>query len=193
MLDRTLFAPTVLDESTRARLRGRFDTIVRDLNLSEPCELLFRRSPQVGANAFALPSGAVVLTDEIVELAVDDDELVTVLAHELGHVAYRHALRQVLQSSTVALLTVALTNDAGTVSSAVATIPTLLVEMQFSREFEREADDFALAFLHTHAIDPAHFADLLDRLEGKTDGTMSFLSTHPSAAARAARFRRPSP
>ncbi len=48
----------------------------------------------VGANAFALPSGIVVMTDELVELAKTDDELVAVLAHEIGHVRGRHALRQ---------------------------------------------------------------------------------------------------
>lgn len=51
-------------------------------------------APQIGANAFALPDGTLVVTDELVELAGDnDDEVLAVLAHELGHIHERHGLR----------------------------------------------------------------------------------------------------
>ena len=67
-------------------------------SLPEP-RLEFRASPALGPNAFALPSGIIVVTDELVTLAHDDREILAVLGHELGHVAHRHVMRQLLQSS----------------------------------------------------------------------------------------------
>ena len=49
-------------------------------------QLEFRHGGYIDANAFALPSGIIVMTDELVELAKSDDELISVLAHEIGHV-----------------------------------------------------------------------------------------------------------
>ena len=72
------------------------------------------------ANAFALPSGIVVLTDELEALAQHDDELSAVFAHEIGHVVHRHSMRMVIQHSASALLMLGLLGDVNSATSVVA-------------------------------------------------------------------------
>ena len=55
-------------------------------------------------NAFALPGGIIVVFDELVELAGDDDRVLGVLGHELGHVVHRHSTRQLLQALGLAAI-----------------------------------------------------------------------------------------
>jgi Zn-dependent protease with chaperone function len=186
LLDRTVFQPAESDDATQERLRERFAALVPVG--ARHYELLFRHGGAIGANAFALPDGSIVVTDELIETADNDDEIVAVLAHEIGHVVYRHSLRQALQNSTVALLALAITSDAGSVSSVVAGLPTLLVQTKFSRDFEREADAYAFALLREKNISPEHLAKLLGRIEaqsGAKGSPFDFLSTHPSLEERA--------
>jgi Zn-dependent protease with chaperone function len=144
------------------------------------------------------PSGIVVLTDELVKIAKNDDEIVAVLAHELGHVERRHTMRHILQSSATGLVMATLTGDILSVTSLSATLPTALVEAKFSRDFEREADDAAARYLKTNGIPLRRFADILQRLQteydkktgkGKEEETFTgYLSTHPQTRERIERF-----
>ena len=112
----------------------------------------------------------MVLTDELVALAERDEELVAVLAHEIGHVVHRHGLRQTIQSSMLAISVILLTGDLSSASAFVAALPTALAESRFSREFEREADDYALEYLLAAGVSPTHFARMLSRLEEQAGG-----------------------
>lgn len=192
MLDRTFFAPSRLSEQRQQALRALFINTTADLPDGERLQLVFRSSPRIGANAFALPSGTIVITDELVSLARRDDELVAVLAHEIGHVMHRHAVRRVLQDSTVVLIIAAVTGDVTSITSLAATIPTVLVEAKYSRDFEREADEYALQHLHAHSIAPHYFADILLRMENAKPSRgdiPDYLSTHPATEERILLFQ----
>jgi Zn-dependent protease with chaperone function len=163
LLDRTHFHPTKLDEKTRARLMNHFAPALsqnKNLNL----KVSFRGGGAIGANAFALPDGSVVFTDEIVHLAKNDDELLAVLAHEIGHVKYRHAMRAAIQGSVISFGVAMLTGDLSAASNLLAGLPVLITTMSYSRNFEREADDNSLLFLDANHIPRHHFVDLMDRL-----------------------------
>ena len=191
ILDRAHLEPSALDEATRARIRDLFAGVIRDGPEGYAPRLVFRRGRTLGPNALALPSGTVILTDELVDLTEHSGELVAVLAHEVGHLVERHALRQAIQDSIVVLLVVALTGDVSSTSTLVAAVPTLLVEAQFSRAFELEADAYALAYLQRAGIDPAHFANLMRRMGDSASGgasITSFFSTHPASEERISRF-----
>jgi predicted Zn-dependent protease len=133
-----------------------------------------------------------VLTDELVQLAGDDRELVGVLAHELGHIEQRHALRSVLQKSALSLAVSLFTGDVS--SSFAAALPSFLLEARYSREFEREADAFAVEKLRAAGIDPAHLARMLERLRahaGEPDHPLiGYLQTHPPTPERIDAIRR---
>ena len=104
-----------------------------------PVTLHFRNAPDIGANAFALPGGDVVVTDGLVELATSPEQVAAVVAHELGHVAHRHGLRNMVQASILAALVSYWTGDFSSLATAGATA---VLSAAYSRDFEREADDY---------------------------------------------------
>lgn len=186
LLDRSFLAPTELGADTQERLRAEFERMTSSNPGGMTYKLEFRLGRRVGANALALPSGTVVLTDELVKLAQDEREVLAVLAHEVGHVVHRHALRRIIQDSIVSLLLFGLTGEVSSVSTLIAALPVMLVEAGYSQAFEREADAYALEFLKAHELDPLHFKNLLSRLDPRKDsgGPAKYFSTHPPAAER---------
>ena len=204
ILEQRVFAPSQLPEPRRERLRRRFAAFVSGVPMDTPIHVIFRdASKSIGANALALPSGTVIFTDQLVRLARNDDELVAVLAHEMGHVANRHGMRQTIQGSALGVLSVLIFGDVSSVSSAVVALPVLLTRLGYSRQFEREADAYAVDALRRQGIALEHFRDSLLRLgrptpcapkgeprtDCKSDETKGgrfdgYLSTHPPTRER---------
>jgi len=186
-LDRLFFEPSQLPAGQRDRLVERLAAITGPLQHGEQYRLIFRHSPRLGANALALPSGTIVVTDGLVRLAQDENELVAVMAHEVGHVVHRHGLRHILQNSAVALLVATVTGDIASLSALAATVPTVLVEAKYSRAFELEADQYAVDYLRLHGIAPRHFANILRRLQeasSSAEPALGYLSSHPATSER---------
>jgi Zn-dependent protease with chaperone function len=188
ILDRTAFEPSKLPAARQNDIAAAFARL-RLANGRPPTQtMVFRDSEGLGANALALPSGVIIVTDGLVTLAKDAREILGVLAHEAGHIERRHGLRQLLQNSTVTLFIAWYVGD---VSSLVATAPTLLLQAKYSRDFEREADAYAAEVMRANGISLAHLADILERLEnGRSPGrtlkrvTTDYLSSHPTTADR---------
>lgn len=186
ILDAQVFGPSALTAERRERLRQVFADVVDAVGDRQPYRLEFRVGNRLGPNAVALPSGIVIVTDELVVLADDDDELAAVMAHEVGHARHRHALRALVQNSLVAgLLFLALGDPSGATAIA-AGIPTLVVERSYSREFEREADDVAFDYLAARGIPDRRLTGLLERLNAAAGGpdAPGWLASHPRAEER---------
>ncbi|MFA5529238.1 MAG: M48 family metallopeptidase [Thiohalomonadaceae bacterium] len=198
-LDRHLLEPTTLTEQEQARLRAHFAAVADDVDPPARVHVEFRRGADtLGPNAIALPSGTIVFTDELVRLAAHEDELIAVLAHEIGHVVRRHGLRQVIQSSLLTAAMVMISGDVSSVSSLVTALPVTLTELGYSRGFEREADAYAVTTLQARGLSVDHFTAVLARLdrvlrcegspgdcgEEKDPRWTSYLSTHPATADR---------
>ena len=200
-LDRTLLAPSELSEERQSVLRDYLlahDSVVQ--------RVVFRAGgDDVGANAFALPGAWVVITDELVEGAASDAEILAVYLHEVGHAAERHAETSALQSAAWVVLLTLLSGDMTGVSEVLASVPGLLAHSAFSRDLEREADGFALAALEQHGLNPSLLAVALERLAA-ADGQatraeptraeparvrdwQAYVATHPGIPERAARAR----
>ena len=193
-LDRHLLQPSRLNPERQGRIHAKLDNLVLADAAGRPAGLEFRSSAELGANAFALPGGNVVVLDALIELADNDEQIVAVLLHEMGHVAGRHALRQLLQASAVGL---ALAWYVGDFSQLLAAAPAVLLEARYSREFERDADQFAADALRANSIPPGRLADMLQKLEAarqsvyhqKFAGGLDYLSSHPSSEERINRLR----
>jgi Zn-dependent protease with chaperone function len=137
----------------------------------------------------------IVVTDELLLSMADEDEVVAVLAHELGHAQNRHFLRSLLAHSATAAVAGLFTGDVSSVAGGSGAA-LVLARNEYSREFEREADAFAVAELSRAKLSPLLFATALERLEADAqtedhDSPWTWLATHPSfperiAAARAA-------
>ena len=187
---------TKLDAQTQYRLATGFSKLIEGLPAEKHYALAFRASPIIGPNALALPGGTIVITDEMVRKGKSDEEVLAVLAHEIGHVEKRHTLRHLLHNSAVAVVAATLTADAASLGVAVAGLPALLTQLQYSREFESEADEYAFALLARHEISPEYFALIMERVSASTaDGERhegahtAYLSTHPLTEERVARAR----
>ena len=123
-IDRLYAKPSRLDREERAHVQQLLEDFMAGEDDVSPWRLQFRRMG--GPNAFALPGNTIVVTDELVRFAKTDDELLAVLAHEVGHLRERHATRLVLQQSGVAVLATALAGDAVGMTFLAAAIPALL-------------------------------------------------------------------
>lgn len=196
-LDERFFKASRLSAERHEDLQRRFEQVVGELpadaRKSFAFRLLFRESEPLGANAFALPSGTVVVTDALVSLARNDEELTAILAHEIGHVVHRHGLRHIIRNSLLSVLIIWITGDASGASTFIASLPALLINLQYSRDFEREADAYSLRYLLAHDISPRHFICIMQRLEAKdgdAENKHAFLSTHPATDERLETFRR---
>jgi Zn-dependent protease with chaperone function len=186
VLDEVAFYETDLASERLSRLRKRFESMTRDLDDGHHYQLELRNGGRFGANAFALPSGIVVMTDQLVELAETDDELVAVLAHEVGHVRGRHSLRKLLQAAGVSAMAMALLGDVSSISSVLGAAPALL-HARHSREFESEADAFARQWLRENGVEVSNFDAILCRMSAEAGDphSVDFFASHPPTDERA--------
>ena len=177
------FEKTEIPATKQKEIEAALASMCQRTNNCPAYQLNYRKSPIIGPNAFALPGGYVVITDELIKLAKSDDEIVAVLAHELGHVKGRHALRQTLQGTVSGLIIIAITGD---VSSIASGLPALMMNMSYSRDLETEADNYSLQSLKTACIPTKSFATLLLRLEKNIGGgsVPEMISSHPDTKAR---------
>jgi len=150
-------------------------------------------------NAMALPGGYVYVTRGMLAHLNNEDQLATVLAHEIGHVAARHAARQAWQQQIgqglllggallgqgLGLPTQDLMNLGGMAAKLIFT--------RYSREDELEADKLGVEYSSGAGYDPREAIGLfqtLNRIQEKEgQGMPSFLSTHPDPGARIQRIR----
>lgn len=162
-----------------ARLAG-----AADLHL--PLKVSVVDSPVV--NAFALPGGRIFIFSGLLARARGPDELVGVLAHEIGHVKYRHGLRAVIQAGGLGLVLGTIFGDfAG--GTAITLGSRALIQSAFSREAEREADAFAIDLMLKAGGDPLGLARFFESLDGADPGALAWIASHPANAERIAAIR----
>lgn len=156
------FSASKIKKAHQTDIVAALDKLCISLKTCPKYQLNFREGGEIGANAIALPGGIMVVTDELIQLAKNDTEIVAVLAHELGHIEGRHAFRQSIQSALAGLVLAAATGDVSAVASG---LPGALMQMRYSRQHETEADAFALAALQKACLPPKAFADFMLRFE----------------------------
>jgi predicted Zn-dependent protease len=191
-LDANYFEPSRLPVLRRYAIAQRVEAAVAAAAPDVAYRLEFRRvDGPGGVNALTLPGGTIVLLDGLVEVADSDEAILGVVGHELGHVAERHSLRHVLQSLGIGALAALLWGD---FSSVVANVPIAFGVLHYSRDFEREADAYAIRFLQANQVPLDPYIDFYDRVERLAENKRraslpAFLSTHPPTAERQRRLR----
>lgn len=187
-IDFTMASPTKLEQSEQDRVREIFTKMISHMpekaKGDTEFELLFRSMPRVGPNAFAMPGGTVVMTDQFVQRFSDDDILAAVLGHELGHVVEQHGLRQLYRSLSIYVLIAFLAGDTGPILEDIVLEGNLLLSLNYSRKHERSADQFGLRLSRDAGFDPAglkEFFEFVVKMEGNTP---EWLSSHPSSKER---------
>jgi predicted Zn-dependent protease len=149
-------------------------------------------------NAFALPGGPVWVNRGALAAARNESQLAGVLAHEVAHVARRHAAAQltkgVIADGLLWLLGAVLGNDTGARAAQVAAqVLAGGYLLKFSRDDEREADRVGIAIMRRAGWDQrgmVEFLEILRDRQGRTPSDVEvFLSSHPSPASRVQELR----
>jgi Zn-dependent protease with chaperone function len=186
-IDAQFLEDTKLSRADQAKYTAMFKKITKSVGGDYPYRLEFRRGDEIGPNAFALPSGIVLITDELVDLAKNDLEIEGVLAHEVGHVVGRHTARNIYQGLGLLFVVSTVAGDAGSASILASQIPNILIQNGYSQAFELEADAFGGKYMieQGHGIKPMQ--DILLRLEKEagSGNVPGFLKSHPSSPDRA--------
>lgn len=135
-------------------------------------------------NAFALPGGVIVLHTGLFHFAETPEEVAAVLAHEIGHSELDHIMNKLIKEIGFGVLFAAITGgDAGIFSE----LGRRFITTRFDREYEIEADEFAMDTLEAAGINPRYMAVFFHRLsesDGDIMDRIDFISTHPSHSKR---------
>lgn len=191
-LEGRILLPTRLGPDRQSHLQSVFWHFVNGAPGLPAVRLRFYLAPAIGANAFALPDGTIVFTDALARAVQDDQAFIAVIAHELGHQAGHHMMRQVLRSSGVFIVAGMLMGDVTSLGGISASIPVFLVDSHYTRRFEQDADDFAFRALASQGIDPVAFVHAMQALEKahpELQGAkgLRYISSHPLDEERIAR------
>ena len=173
----------LLEHSQRKNIQHQFKIV----ELAEP-------------NAFALPGGYIYVSRGLLALLNSEDELATVLAHEMGHVAARHSVDR--QTANIPLIPVKIaaglggmaasiiSPTLGAVVAGIGTLPGELALATYSRSQEREADRLGQEYAAAAGWDPGALSTCMHsltreaRLQGGDPSKTSFFSSHPTSPER---------
>lgn len=135
-------------------------------------------------NAFCLPGGKIVVFTGLLKHFRSDDEIATIIGHEVGHAIARHAAEGITKNLWFAILQIILYQFV--MPDLANAMSTFLLKLPFSRKMEIEADYIGLLLIASAGFDPRVAPSVYEKL-GKISGDSSlrdYLSTHPSGKKR---------
>lgn len=144
-------------------------------------------------NAFALPDNSIIVTDELIGMAENPDELVGVLAHEIAHIEHNHIMKNVVRQIGAGIFFDVVFGGAGA-GQAIAIASVNLAGLRYGRGDESDADSRGMDYLDAAGISTAGIARMFDRFqeyekEAGVEGIPTMLSSHPASHARAVAAR----
>lgn len=148
-------------------------------------------------NAFALPGGTIYLTRGLLQTIQDDDRLAGVMAHEIAHVEQRHFARmydrEMRENIWALLILIATGGKAGKILNVASYIDQFILEPQYSRKDESQADLAAVETLYRAGFNPGSLAALFEEWHrsGKDRGGIipDWMKSHPNLSQRSVKIR----
>lgn len=150
-------------------------------------------------NAFALPGGKISLTRGLLAKMSSEDEMASVLGHEVGHVDARHSVAQYTRGMLISLAVVGVSvaladSDYRQVGSLVAGVAGTLLMLSYSRDQERQADELGYAYMTAAGYNPegqVRTFEMFKSLNNTEPGFIqAMLASHPLTSERIATARR---
>jgi Zn-dependent protease with chaperone function len=184
-LDSTILSESEVDAAKTGALRINWLSLINQMDLEHKHYTIeFRHSKVMGPNAFALPNGTIVFTDQLLELVnYDEDILTAIFMHEIGHVEQHHSMRLVSQAIVSSIAINYFIGDVGTIFDVFASAGNTIANNQFTQKLEWEADNFALEQLRNSGKDPLDFARGMQKFSELSSTNSSELeqlfSSHP--------------
>ncbi|HSE50274.1 MAG TPA: M48 family metallopeptidase [Terriglobales bacterium] len=161
--------------------------LVRNSDAKVPFTIKVIDSDEV--NAFALPGGFFYVNSGLILAADEEAELAGVMAHEIAHVAARHATRQMTRSQWANFASIPLIFVGGGIGYAArmaASFALPMTFMRFSRGFESEADYLGLEYMYKTGYDPQAYVSFFEKIQAKE-------KKRPGALAKAFMSHPPTP
>ena len=174
------------------RLARRFNNIVKGLESEDGLKLNFKLYNASDVNAFATPDGSIRVMAGLM-IIMTDDEVRSVIGHEIGHVKLQHSKKQYQKAYSIAAGKDAVAANSGsggqvlTDSQLGAFIEDVLNAQKFSRGDESASDEYGFNFMVKHGYDYHAMEGAFSKLAELSDdsGKKSLKATHPGAAERA--------
>lgn len=194
-LDEVILSPSEIDSEKTAQLEQQWYNLISTMNLEhEKYNVQFRDAKVMGPNAFALPNGTIVFTDQLLELVDYDEEILTaIFMHEIGHVENHHSMRLISQTLATSIAITYIFGDVSGFLDFFASVSNTIATNQFTQKLEWEADNFALEQLQATGKDPVSFARGMKKFaefansednSAFSDDLEKLLSSHPLSQAR---------
>lgn len=194
----------VQDDELSAQLARITDPLVTGID-DKRYPLKFHIVEDASLNAFAMPGGNVILHSGLLLAAESPEEVAGVLAHEIAHVQQRHGIRGILSSTGLFLVVQSLLGDVSGILAVLTDNGSLLLSRSFSRDFEREADDYGWHYLVDSEIRPDGMIRFFERMRDEErkvaeklkevapvevdGGALQLVSTHPATQERIDRLQ----
>ena len=175
----------------------RLDSLMKKVGEIEGLKLNYKVYEVVDINAFACGDGSIRVFSALMDL-MDDDELMAVIGHEIGHVVHTDS-KDAMKNAYLAAAAKSAAGAAGGVlekltDSQLGEIAQALSNAQFSQKQETEADEYGFEFCIKHGFDPYGMANALEKLNNLSEGQKAskfqqMFSSHPDSTKRASRMK----
>ena len=174
----------------------RLNKLVEGITDADGIPLNFKVYNVVDVNAFACPDGSVRVFAALMDI-MDDDELVGIIGHEIGHVVKRHSKNafktELLTGAVKDAISASNGKIAALTDSQLGALGESLINAKYSQKQEKEADDCGYDFLVANGRNPWGMVksfEKLQNLEGSTKSTtvQKMFSSHPETKERIERM-----
>ena len=126
-------------------------------------------------NAFSLPGGYVFVNDGLLEITSNDDELAGVLAHEIAHVAARHAVSRFESALGMQLVQLATLAAGGGQAAGGLGVAAQAAQLAYSRDAELEADRLGVKYMNAAGFKPEAMLTFLKKLHEEDRGKSHYM------------------
>ena len=204
-LDKYMFDESNVSKEMQEKISKHFYAKIAPLSLKDEDEIVYKlhfRSWTMGdekiPNALALPSGDIIVTDKFIELSKNQDEIDSVLLHEMGHVVHRHGLEMMIEGTFITVAVMMISGDTSGVGDMGVGLGSALVSSSYSRKHESQADLYSFKKMLLVGIDPKSFSTIMNRMteymskfednnksiKQSDDTILDYFASHPSTKER---------
>lgn len=186
------FFPTCDDQAAQQTIAALGDRIAA--RADTPFDIRVRAVDAPMVNAFALPGGYILITDDLIREAKTPDELAAVIAHEVAHVEKRHVMQSVWRNFGVGMLLDLVVGGGTGAGQQAVILAGQASELSYSRSAELEADTRGQALLHADGMSSLGMAPFFERMaagekHNSVTDAAEFMNTHPDSRRRAGAAR----
>lgn len=176
----------------------RLAKLTQGLTQADGIPLNFKVYKVIDVNAFACPDGSVRVFSSLMDI-MDDDELLGIIGHEIGHVAKHHSKKGFKQELLTGALKDAVASAGGVVGaltdSQLGALGQSLAGAKYSQKQEKEADDYGYEFLKSNGKNPWGMVSAFEKMsqmEQESGASSSYISkmfsSHPETQDRIKRM-----